>query len=150
MNELTYVDCRMLNTEGGRTVHHALEESLQKGTKELKLQGREKKRGRGQGCEEGHQFFELTDKKIGFAGVVTLSEALKTNTGLNSLHLKGLTKGSSNSKQSLEMKNPKTGNGIGIEGTKVLCEGLKENKTMTELDLQSEKDRQRRGRKKDE
>ena len=34
--------------------------------------------------------FELTDKRIGCAGAVALSEALKTNTTLSKIVLKGL------------------------------------------------------------
>ena len=33
--------------------------------------------------------FEFTDNWIGYAGVVVLSEALKTNTKLNKIHLGG-------------------------------------------------------------
>ena len=33
------LNCRMLNTEGGKTVHNAMEECTQKGATELKLDG---------------------------------------------------------------------------------------------------------------
>ena len=36
--------CRMFNTEGGKTVHYALEECIKNCATELKLQGSEKKR----------------------------------------------------------------------------------------------------------
>ena len=68
---------------------NALEGCIKNSTTELKLEGSEKK----EELEDGHQF-ELTDKWIGHAGVVVLSEALKTNTSLSKIILSGLTKGS--------------------------------------------------------
>ena len=38
--------------------------------------------------------FEMTDKRIGFAGAVALSEALKTNPTLSKITLNSLIKGS--------------------------------------------------------
>ena len=78
-------DCRMLNTEGGRIVHNTLEECIKNDTTELKIEGSQKKT---EELKDGYHF-ELTDKWIGYAGVVVLSEALKTNTTLSKLTLGG-------------------------------------------------------------
>lgn len=85
--------------------------------------------------------FELTGKKIGYAGVVALSEALKTNVILSKIDLSGKSQGYIED-EPLAMKTPeKTENEIGTEGTKVLCEELKVDKALKELALQSKKDR---------
>ena len=83
--------------------------------------------------------FELTGKKIGYAGVVALSEALKTNVILSTIDLSGKSQGYIE-EEPLAMKTPKTENEIGTEGTKVLCEALKVDKALKGLALQSKKD----------
>ena len=67
-------------------MHNALEECFKNGKTELKIEGSQKKKT--EELKDGYHF-ELTDKWIGYAGVVVLSKALKTNTTLSKIVLKG-------------------------------------------------------------
>ena len=93
--------------------------------------------------------FSSTANRIGDAGATTLSESLKSNTTLTKLYLSGEDK-----RKKTRERHPSTihffsflftttGNEIGDTGAISLCEALKSNTTLTQLDLWSEDKRKK-------
>ena len=81
-----------------------------------------------------------TDNEIGDTGATSLSDALKSNTTLAQLNLSCKSKRSNTpitsiNKALLFILIKSTGNKIGEAGRASLCDALKSNTTLTELDL---------------
>ena len=96
---------------------------------------------------EDKSFFENnvhTDNEIGDIGATSLSDALKSNTTLTQLSLRGKYKWH-NTKQSQSINNPllsilnkSTGNDIGEAGAASLSDALKSNTALAKLNLSCE------------
>ena len=84
--------------------------------------------------------------EIGAEGARALSEALKTNTTLQSLNLGCEQEESEEDGWIADIANNKhqqAGNGIGAEGARALSEALKTNTTLKSLDLYGEKEKKK-------
>ena len=82
----------------------------------------------------------MIENNIDLEGAKALSNALKTHTTMDKIWLGGESNECWNDKQQPITKALKTwtDNAIGDEGVKVLCEALKMNTGLIELELQSE------------
>ena len=80
---------------------------------------------------------QQTANNIGDEGAGALSEALKTNTTLQSLELGGEQEGCDDQTivDVANNQHHQAGNIIGDDGTRALCEALKTNTTLQSLDL---------------
>ena len=83
---------------------------------------------------------EWTGNKIGDAGATSLSDALRSNTALTELNLRGDDKRSNTQKAFTEkplfsVRIKSTANNIGNTGAALLSEALKSNIALTKLDL---------------
>ena len=78
----------MFNTEGGKKVQNALDESFKKDTNVLDLKGLKLKHTNMVFIKSW--YFGLIDQGIGFMGIVSLCEALRTNTKITDIRLHSL------------------------------------------------------------
>ena len=86
---------------------------------------------------------QQADNRIGAEGARALSEALKTNTTLQSLYLDGEQEKSEEDGRIADIANnqhQQTANNIGDEGARALSDALKVNTTLHTLDLEGEEE----------
>ena len=129
-----------LGDEGAKSLSEALKTNTT-------LQSLHLEREQGESAEDGwiadisNNQHKQAENWFGDEGASALSEALKTNTTLQSLNLFCEQEESEEDGWFADIANNKhkqAGNGIGAEGARALCEALKDNTTLQSLDLGGE------------